>query len=353
MNTSPSVRPDRPLVPGDLDPSRALTRAMTAHVLREIRGPMHGSAEDIVAKAWPRDLLARAAVNPIGTAGAAALQPVAVAGFVSGLAPLGAAAKLMQEGIKVDLEGNGTITLPRAATNPGPVFVDEGAPAPVAQAVIANATCGPMKKMLLLDSVTAELAEMSIPNAELVVRTIMNEAAAKALDSAVFSTAPSSSSRPAGILAGAPLTATAGGGQAAFAADIATLLEALTAAGGGTRVMFFAPPAKAAMFGIYAARFAFEVIPTPALSAARVVCLDPSAFAYAFGADPQIDVSTESTIHYEDATPAQIGVAGSPNVVAAPVRNLYQTRSFALRLRLPCAWTMRAPVLAHVNSATW
>jgi hypothetical protein len=175
----------RPFLPADLDASKALTRAITAHFLRAVREP-GASAEQIVDRAWPKDLIAKAATSPIATSAAAALQPAAVAGFVSGLMPISGAARLMQAGIRVDLEGNGTVTIPRASSNPLPVFVDEGAPIPVPQAVLTAATVGPAKKMALIEVITGELNDLSTPNAEQVIRTLMNEAAAKALDRGHF-----------------------------------------------------------------------------------------------------------------------------------------------------------------------
>lgn len=345
----------RPFLPSDLDSSKALTRAITAHFLRAVREP-GASAEQIVDRAWPKDLIAKAATSPITTSAAAALQPAAVAGFVSGLAPISGAARLMQAGIRVDLEGNGTVSIPRASTNPLPVFVDEGAPLPVPQAVLSNATVGPMKKMGLIEVITGELNDLSTPNAEQVIRTLMNEAAAKALDAAIFSTAAASSSRPAGILAGiTPLTATAGGGVAALIGDVKLLVGALNTAGGGARVMVFAGPVQAATLPVYAPGYGLEVVPVPALQAtSTVVALDPEAFASAIS-DPLIEVSSGTTLHLEDTTPLQLatGAQGS-GVLATPSRSMFQTNSYAIRLILRVAWAIRAPGLVQfVPSVTW
>jgi hypothetical protein len=349
--------PVRPIYPPDAPASRSLTRAITAHALREMRGTENGSAEQIVAEVWPRDMVAKAASNPITTGGASALQAQAVAAFVSGLQPQSAAARLMAAGIRVDLDGLGTVSIPRSTSLAVvPVFVDEGAPIPVAQQAISAATLGPVKKLALVEVLTSELDGASAESAELIIRTIMSEAAAKALDAAVFSTAAASSSRPAGILNGVtPLTATAGGGAAALLGDIGLLIAALTTAGGGTRVMIFAPPAKAAIIPIYAPGFAIEVVPTPALAPATVIALDPSAVASGLGPSVALDVSASTVLHFEDTTPLQItsGAQGSA-VVATPARSMFQTNSLALRLILRCAWCVRAPGLVQfVSSVTW
>lgn len=357
MNSAAASRSDRPFLPGDLDPSRALTRAMTGHALAQIRNQL-GAAEAIVTKAWPRDLHAKAATSPTTTGGAAALQPAIVGGFVSGLQPQSAAARLMAAGIRVDLEGNGTVSLPRAATNPLPPFVAEGDPIPAVQPSLTAAVLGPVRKMSFVEVLTDELKDRSTENAELVIRTIMTEAAAKALDNAIFSTAPASASRPAGILAppASALTATAGGGVSALLGDVGLLVGAITAAGGGAKVILFVPPAKAAVLPILAPGFALEVVATPALAATNtVVALDPAGFAYAFGPDPRIDTSSETLIHVEADAPLQIssGAQGSATL-ATPVRSMYQTQSTAIRLILQIAWCMRAPGLVQfIPSATW
>jgi hypothetical protein len=96
------------------------------------------------------------------------------------------------------------------------------------------------------------------------------------------------------------------------------------------------------------------VWPTLGVAAGTVIALDPAAFASAFGPDPEISSSTETLVHLEDTTPAQIGTAGSPNVVAAPTRSLFQTDAIAVRLILRCAWTWRVPgAVSWIQNATW
>jgi hypothetical protein len=345
-------------------PSNTLIRAVTARALAA-SGASHHSRDPLAlaAAAWPRDervvhVIRAATVGATtSTAGwADTLAGTAVSGFVSGLVPQSAAARLMQEGVRVSLEGYGRVTIPRASTSPEPVFVGEGAPIPVSQGVIANATVGPPCKLALIESLSADLAEHSPEEAETIFGVLMREAASVALDKAVFSTTAASAIRPAGILNGVtPLTATAGGGQAALLGDLGALVGALTTAGGGARVMIFAPPAKAAVLPIYAPGYGIEVVPTPALAPSTIVALDPQAFAYGFGADPTIDIASEATLHYEGAAPLDIST-GSPGsaVLATPTRSLFQTYTLALRLILRCAWAIRAPGLVQfVPSVTW
>jgi len=57
-----------------------------------------------------------------------------------------------------DLSGIGTIKMPRVGTQPTrPVFVGEGAPAPVVTLSMADTVLGPARKVLVLSGVTEEL----------------------------------------------------------------------------------------------------------------------------------------------------------------------------------------------------
>jgi len=368
MNTTLPARLDRPpFLPSDIDAGRSLIRAMTALSLSSMNwAKLEEPAESIAERAWPRDRAAlsiiRAAVPPMSTSssGISALQPNPIAAFVSGLQMQSAASRLFAAGITVDLNGVYTVSIPRAdaSTSPPPVFVGEGAPIPVGQPVVSSGVVGPARKMALIESLTNWLADASAPTAETVIRTIMTEAAARALDAAVFSAVSADATRPAGILNGvAPLTAATGGGQAAAIADIGAIVAAIASAGGGQRVLLFVPPAKAVTLPMLAPGVVtapnLEIVAAPSLST-TVIGVDPAGFISGYGDQPRIDVGRSSTLHMEGATPAQIGTPGSPNVVAAPTRSMFQTDSYSLRLILPCAWAMRAPGLVQlVSGVTW
>jgi hypothetical protein len=365
MNTTVS-RSERPFLPSDLDPARSLCRACVAELMHSIR-PLHQpSAESFVARHWPRDPLARAITRaasapPMGTGSTAnALQPSSVAAFVAGLILQSSAAQLMARGIRLDLTGNQSVEIPHlGATAPLPIFVSEGGPIPVAQAALAAGTLGPVRKLALITAFTNEIAEHSIPDVETVVTTVLQEAATKSLDQAVFSTSASDAVRMGGILAGVtPIAATAGGGLQAAEGDIKNLINAITQNGGGRRIMLFTQPGRAASLAMLAPGFSgldnIEVVPAVTLAADSIVAVDPVAFASGFGPDPLIETATSSLLHFEDTSPQQIGTVGTPNVVAAPTRSMFQTDSFGLRLILRCAWVMRAPGLVQViNTVSW
>jgi|GraSoiStandDraft_48_1057284.scaffolds.fasta_scaffold630885_2 hypothetical protein len=102
--------------------------------------------------------------------------------------------------------------------------------------------------------------------------------------------------------------------------------------------------------------FADQVV-VPAIGVAddALIAVDVLGFASGFGADPQIDVVTEATLVLQDTNPPPISVSGTPNVVGAPARSLWQSNSIGIRIIARVAWCMRAPGLAQFiqSGLTW
>ena len=93
--------------------------------------------------------------------------------------------------------------------------------------------------------------------------------------------------------------------------------------------------------------------PSNSLADGVVICIATNALVSAFGTVPTIEASKEAVVHMDTAAGA-VSTAGAPNVVAAPVRSLFQTDCISLKLRLPCAWTLRtASGLAWTQSVNW
>jgi hypothetical protein len=97
------------------------------------------------------------------------------------------------------------------------------------------------------------------------------------------------------------------------------------------------------------------VVVSSTVPAGMVILINADDLMVVQGDTPRFDVSDQATLHFEDTTPLQISTSGSPNVVAAPVRSMFQTDSLALRMILPMNWAIRrlpAPV-AWVTGVTW
>jgi hypothetical protein len=223
------------------------------------------------------------------------------------------------------------------------------------QGTFDGVTVGPARKLAMIAALTAQLQEQSADTAELILRTAMDDAAAHALDAAVFSTAAGSTSRPAGLLNGVTArTATAGGGVAAVAGDAKKLVDAIGINGGGTDIAFYMNPGQAVALSIYAPGFAYPVIGAPVLAPGTVVAIDRRGIASGFSDLPDVTVSRDATVHFESATPTDISIPGSPPTVAGSVRSAFQSDLTILRLILPCAWTRLLPgMVQFVTGATW
>jgi hypothetical protein len=207
---------------------------------------------------------------------------------------------------------------------------------------------GPPHKLTLAEFFTREVTEATPQDAEAIVGQVLKDGMARSLDLSMFSATAADATRPAGLLAGVtPSTATVGGGLAAVLGDLRILIDATVAAGGSGAAMFFASPGRAQTLRGYAPAMAAQIIGSASIAGDTLVCVDPNAFASMFGADPQIEASRESVWHL-DTAPAQIGTVGTPAVVAAPTRSMFQTDSIAFRAILRAAWAMRVPAVSFI-----
>jgi HK97 family phage major capsid protein len=331
---------------------------MTAKAVAECGSGEYVGA--VIKRLWGNDARAmdaieKAAVSPTSTSGVTVLSEKPVGMYLRSLRHRSAAAQLLTS--PISLGKAASIALPSAATGwPEPTFVAEGGAIPAVQGSFGSVTLGPLSKLAMLTGMTGELAHYSAEDAETIVTELMDDATARGLDSAVFSTTAASSVRPAGLLNGVTaITGTAGGGQAAMLADVKALVAGIVAAGGGSSILIFANPVQAVSLNVLAANgIGYPVIPAPSLAAGTVVAIERNAIASAFGGLPEVRSSSEAVIHFEDSAPLAIGTAGSPPTVAAPTRSAFQQDMLILRMVLPCTWTPRAPgMVQFVTGASW
>ena len=98
----------------------------------------------------------------------------------------------------------------------------------------------------------------------------------------------------------------------------------------------------------------YPLIASTTVTLGMVILVDAADFFSASGDTPNFSVSDQATLHMEDTSPAQIGVVGSPNVIAAPTRSLFQTNSLAIRMIMDLNWTLRRTgVVAWTQAVTW
>lgn len=301
----------------------------------------------------------KAAVDPASMTGwGSQLGRNLVGSFLRSLRPRSAAAILLDRVPRYDLgSGTSTITLPRlSADMPATTWVNEAGAIPVLRANFDTSLLGPAKKMAALSAVTHELATLSAEDAVAMVTELLEDGAAKQLDVSMFSAAAATAIQPAGLLnAVTALTPTAGGGQAAMLADLRAIAGGMASAGLGNNFLLFCNNVQAMTVGVLTdGPQEFEVISSPSLPAGTVVAVHPGGLAAGFGAEPDIDISENALIHFEDTNPLQISTAGSPNTVAAPVRSAFQTATHVLRLILDVAFvTRKNGAVQHLSSVTW
>jgi len=253
------------------------------------------------------------------------------------------------------MDGVGVLSIPSYLVNylDAGRFVGEGQPIPMRKFLFSPGVQLEPRKIGVITSYTREMAVSS--NLEAIVRTILNQAAALALDHYLFDNVAGDAIRPPGLLNGVtPITPTAGGGTAAMIADISAVVGAVAASGGRDPCLFGSVSQITKLSLLAPPKFDLPVFASSAIPDKTLIAVDAAGFVTGFQPIPQFDASQETAIHEEDTTPLPIGTPGTPATVAAPTRSLWQTDVIALRMKLFCAWAMRAPGLVQqVANTTW
>jgi hypothetical protein len=207
-------------------------------------------------------------------------------------------------------------------------------------------------KLAVIAVLTHEM--LSRANAEAMVRDALTRSAALALDTALFDANASSATRPAGLRYGiSASTASALTDRTeAMLADIATLAGAVAPVAGNAPIALVAAPARAMMLRLRSPReLPVSVLASSAVAAGDLLAIAPPALVSAVG-NVQIEAGRESTIHMFD--PADASVPGTPNVVSAPVRSMWQTDCIGLRLLMTASGGLRDPRgLAWLTTTAW
>jgi HK97 family phage prohead protease len=364
------------------EPGYLLLRHMTTKVvayckkisLAEALHERYGNYPDFEPTRAVHDWFTRAASAPatMTTSGwADTLATTTYGEFLDLLYPGSIYGPLSAKGFRATLGRYAVLSMPTRATTPTVAgsFVAEGAPIPVRQAAFTPITIG-LKKMAVISSYTREIAEHSNPQIEGILRSLIAEDTSIAIDTILVDANAATSIRPAGLRSGvAGLTPTAGGGFVALVGDIKQMIAVLASANSLRQPVWIMNPAQSNSIGLTATAngvFPFKqeidgnmlqgypVIVSSTMPSGTVILLDAADFMSVSGDDPRFEVSDQATLHMEDTTPLAIGTPGSPAVVAAPVRSMFQTDSLALRMILPMNWAMRrAGVIAWVAAVTW
>jgi hypothetical protein len=342
---------------------RSFNRAVAALAMTTTRGRTRQGppADEVLRDNWRDDdkaaLILRAAQSPLGTSSFAAIQATTVLPM---LAPDAASSKLLNLGAKLNLDGISTIKLPYigGAGRPAqPIFIGEGAAAPVDNLATSGAILGPACKVLIQSAITGELQSASAETAEAVIGEALAISAEQSLDAALFSSAAAVAGvSPAGILHGiTPIISAGGAGAAGCATDLAALAAAI--GGNGISVdemVIIATPALGTKVRIFSGpHFDDKVFTSAYLAPGTLIAVVPQGLASGYQGQVDLETSIAAAIHLEDTTPLAIGTPGSPPVVAAPTLSAFQSGLIIIKVRGRVAWCVQPGAVAVVTGATW
>ena len=327
-------------------PKNSLFRAATVMVRSHAT---KASPEAVAKQMYTKDhgldhLIARAASAPasLGTpawAGVVGHDEI-FSQLIQKITALSAAAGLMMAGMKVDLSGLASISIPGRTYNPNAAgaWVGEGQPIPLRQPSIAAGPKLTPHKLAVLTTYSREMAEAD--SLESFATVAIKEGAAALLDLKMFSTDVGTATSPPGILLGATaVTASTAATPWAISTDVGNLVGALAQYGGGLEPILICSPSQAASLRMWKQESFYTILASVALAPGTIVAVESSSFVSGLDGVPEFATSTGATLHMEDTTPADI--ASSGGTVAQPVKNLYQTDLIGLRMILRASWGMR------------
>lgn len=266
--------------------------------------------------------------------------------------------------IKVPMR-NGAVSTPNLAG----AFRAEGAPIRVGAAALTSKTLTP-KSMGVIGTFTDELMTRSTQNFESLLRDFILYDTAAVLDTAFVGAVAGSATVPAGITNGliaANTAVSAGSSVANMQADLKGRLARMASLNLGASPAWIMHPINKIAFAMALTAtgqaafpsvnsgtlFGAPIITSTNASQTEILLIDQSEIVFA-GGTPNFNASSVATIHEEHDTPAQIGTAGTPNVVAAPVRSLWQTNAHGLRVVWEMDWSvMRAGAVQQVTGVAY
>jgi hypothetical protein len=356
-------RPDRlPFAASRRPGGQSLVRAAFAVAKNNNR---FGDVAETARSLWPDDretinLLTKADSMPANiTTGVwgSTFAGTAVGEFISSLAPTSAAAKLIAAGLRLPLNGVQQVLLPRSTAATPAADADwagPGDPIGMFQGATETVQLGPPKKLAALLTASREMLEYS--GGEQILGTMLREKVSATLDKSLFDDTAAGATRPAGLLNGVtPINAsTATATRDKMIEDFAALGGAIVAAGGsGENLVFICSPRQA----LYARLNLLTDQPVTVwasrgLSDGDIVAIQADAFCSAFSAEPTITLAREAALVMVNPGAEMVGATGGTSVFQDPSRSLFQSDTVGVRVTLPCAWCLRAPLIAAV-AATW
>lgn len=336
--------------------SQAFVRAAAVTLLSKGR-----HIGDVMKRHWPNDtateIVLKAASAPANssTSGwAQELVGMGVADFIGTLGPASAAAMLFSRGMQFIFDGTGHIFVNGITAAAGNAdFVQDGKPIPVRKFDTAGGIVLEPRKLATISVFSREALEHTTPNVELLVRQVLSESVGLQLDAKVFDAVAGDEIRPKGLLNGinAGTASISTVPSEAMSEDVGTLVGAVAAVAGNNPVTFVASPKQATALRMWARpNFNYEVLSSSALADKTVIVIASNALVSAIDPAPRFDVTENTSLHFEDATPRDI----DSTAVAATVKSLYQSDLIGLRIIMQVSWGLRSDSgLAWLENVLW
>jgi hypothetical protein len=293
------------------------------------------------------------AATTIGSGWAADQLGMTVADAVTIFAPASAARTLLPLCMQLAFDATGIIVAPYGTGDAtSATFIQENAPIPVRAYALSTGPQLTPRKLASISVFTRETFLHSTAAAEQTVRAKVTEDFGLAIDKYLFDNVAGDLIRPAGLRANISTSAASGSAvrAEAMAADIATLVAAVAPVAGNNEIIFIASTAQATALKLWNnPRFDCRVLASGGLSAGLVIALAPNTLMSASALVPRFDLSSEATLHFEDATPRDIDTTA----VSQTVKSLYQSDLIGLRTILDISWALRNPAGLAWTSVNW
>ena len=202
---------------------------------------------------------------------------------------------------------------------------------------------------------TRELFDRSIPTFENIIRASYYELLQLALDAAVFATTDGDSTKSPGIrynISALPASEEVDP-MLAMLADIKSVVSAVATVALNNEIVLVGSPTMAVTMQGFKEKIPYPIYGSSAVTDGDLIAVATNAIASSVDEVPKFETSREATLQM-NTTPTAIGTAGTPNVVAAPSRSLFQTDSVGCKITLGASWLLRSSSgVAHVTGGIW
>jgi hypothetical protein len=96
-----------------------------------------------------------------------------------------------------------------------------------------------------------------------------------------------------------------------------------------------------------------ETFASSVLADKTIIAVASNCLVSALDPAPTFEVSNAATLVMRD-DPTALGTVGTPNVVGAPARSLFQSDAIGIKVRMEVSWALRSSSgLAYMSAVNW